>query len=191
MPYKDQNKLKEYQKEYRKSYQNKNKEKLAAYHKQYSEKNKDQLTDYRKRYYLENKEKELTQNKIWVENNKIKREEYLKMYRSDNRIALRQKFRERWAADEDLRITKSVQQRQRRQERAEWLQELKSNLVCERCGESDPCCLDFHHRGDLVKKDAISKMISHASIEKIIEEIEKCDVLCSNCHRKFHKECSN
>jgi len=54
---------------------------------------------------------------------------------------------------------------------------------CADCGESDPVVLEFDHFK--VKELAISNMLrrrfSWSAIEK---EIEKCDVRCSNCHRR-------
>ena len=52
------------------------------------------------------------------------------------------------------------------------------------CGESDPIVLDFDHvRGKKVA--AISTMIGRGfQLERIKEEIEKCEVRCSNCHRR-------
>lgn len=51
------------------------------------------------------------------------------------------------------------------------------------CGESDPIVLDFHHRHG--KDRAVSRMIADGlAISTIQSEIDKCDVLCSNCHRR-------
>jgi hypothetical protein len=71
-----------------------------------------------------------------------------------------------------------------------WLQEIKKNLCCIRCPENHPACLDFHHRDANHKEISISTAISTQgwSIRRIKEEIAKCDVLCSNCHRKLHYE---
>jgi hypothetical protein len=69
----------------------------------------------------------------------------------------------------------------------EWFVEYKKNLKCSCCPESDPICIDFHHK-DSSKKDAnISRMANEGYGKKrILEEIAKCDVLCANCHRKVH-----
>lgn len=56
---------------------------------------------------------------------------------------------------------------------------------CVMCGEKDLACLDLHH---LTNKDfTISHQIRNKSINTIIAEVNKCVVLCSNCHRKLHK----
>lgn len=54
---------------------------------------------------------------------------------------------------------------------------------CVDCGESDLVVLEFDHvRGE--KKSAIAELIGRASLEKIQEEVAKCDVRCANCHRR-------
>lgn len=58
---------------------------------------------------------------------------------------------------------------------------------CIICGELELCCLDFHHLDPLFKENSISNLAGGAySSERLIEEIKKCVVLCSNCHRKVH-----
>ena len=54
---------------------------------------------------------------------------------------------------------------------------------CVKCGEDNPIVLDFDHRDEKTKKYNISAMIASYNWETIITEIQKCDVLCSNCHR--------
>jgi hypothetical protein len=54
---------------------------------------------------------------------------------------------------------------------------------CTICDESTPVCLDFHHLGD--KDMEVSKMWG-MNDDKVRKEIEKCVLLCSNCHSKVH-----
>jgi hypothetical protein len=62
---------------------------------------------------------------------------------------------------------------------------IKNKYGCYFCSEKDACCLDFHHPNDN-KKDNISYLTMAKNIDKLFEEINKCIVICSNCHRKFH-----
>jgi len=74
---------------------------------------------------------------------------------------------------------------QRRQKLREDFIEFKKTLSCTKCGENHPACLDFHHEND-DKEYNVSSMIWSHSRKKIQKEIDKCLVLCSNCHRKHH-----
>jgi predicted HNH restriction endonuclease len=56
---------------------------------------------------------------------------------------------------------------------------------CVNCGESDPACIDFHHRNPEEKEFHVGRM-QGKSEAKIIKEVEKCVCLCANCHRKLH-----
>jgi len=68
-----------------------------------------------------------------------------------------------------------------------WFDEIKSSLKCSNCPENDPVCLDFHHRNPNEKEIGLSRVIANGwGKNRILKEIEKCDVLCSNCHRKEH-----
>ena len=54
---------------------------------------------------------------------------------------------------------------------------------CVDCGETDPIVLDFDHQRDKVA--SVSRLLrDHSSWEKIQTEIAKCEVRCSNCHRR-------
>jgi formate-dependent nitrite reductase cytochrome c552 subunit len=63
------------------------------------------------------------------------------------------------------------------------VQEYKSAHGCHRCGFNDhPVALQFHHRnGD--KKANVSDLIrSDYGMVTIWKEINKCVILCANCH---------
>lgn len=77
--------------------------------------------------------------------------------------------------------------KQRQREIWNWFRMYKSTLRCMDCGISHPAVLQFHHRSRANKSFTISKVVSRAtSIKQITREIEKCDVLCVNCHAKRH-----
>ena len=69
----------------------------------------------------------------------------------------------------------------------EWFIDYKSTLSCEQCGTSHPAVIDFHHK-DGYDKLVVSEIIGkHGGSKKLVlEEIEKCRVLCANCHRILH-----
>ena len=71
--------------------------------------------------------------------------------------------------------------KEKRNNTHEYIQRFKDKCIC--CGESDVACLDFHHLND--KYESLSHMNSH-STDTINKEINKCVILCANCHRKLH-----
>ncbi len=62
------------------------------------------------------------------------------------------------------------------------LAEIKESSGCFDCGVSNHIVLDFDHLRD--KKYIISRMVHDGFSWKAIKrEIEKCQVVCANCHR--------
>lgn len=57
---------------------------------------------------------------------------------------------------------------------------------CEICGY-DKCidALEFHHQDSTKKENILSKMMSCAW-ERIKKELDKCKLVCANCHREIH-----
>lgn len=95
------------------------------------------------------------------------------------------KCRRDWYAKNKERAKNSVLDRKNKLK--EFFKELKSTLYCAECGENNPVCLDFHHTNPTEKEINISQMVNHGwSKNKMLKEIDKCVVLCSNCHRKKH-----
>jgi hypothetical protein len=69
------------------------------------------------------------------------------------------------------------------------LLEIKGVFCCERCGYGeDFASLDFHHRNSEKKDFALGNAYKFITkfMDKICEEIEKCDVICKNCHAVEH-----
>jgi hypothetical protein len=67
-----------------------------------------------------------------------------------------------------------------------WYKDMKGQLKCELCPEDHVATLDFHHTDPSQKLGLVSMMARSASKKKLLAEIAKCRVLCSNCHRKIH-----
>lgn len=63
---------------------------------------------------------------------------------------------------------------------------IKYKYGCSFCKENNPICLDFHHLNPDKKIKAVSTIARHKSLSKMIIEINKCIVVCANCHRKIH-----
>ena len=64
------------------------------------------------------------------------------------------------------------------------LTEYMKDKSCEICGENRRPTLDFDHIDPTQKFDNIANMIKRRfTWDKILLEIEKCRILCSNCHR--------
>lgn len=58
---------------------------------------------------------------------------------------------------------------------------------CSKCGY-DKCdaALDFHHLDPSQKEFALSKRGNTRAWSKMIPELDKCILVCSNCHREIH-----
>ena len=59
---------------------------------------------------------------------------------------------------------------------------------CERCGyDKNLSALEFHHRNPEEKEFQIDERhFSNRSLEILQKELDKCDLLCANCHREIH-----
>jgi hypothetical protein len=55
---------------------------------------------------------------------------------------------------------------------------------CIDCGEANPLVLDFDHRDGVEKLETIAYLRTKGDRERLLTEIAKCDVRCSNCHSR-------
>ena len=63
------------------------------------------------------------------------------------------------------------------------LTNIKTSRGCVNCNEAYPACLEFHHKDPDSKVGQIKYIKNYP---QIVKEIEKCILVCSNCHRKIH-----
>jgi hypothetical protein len=76
--------------------------------------------------------------------------------------------------------------RNRKKRDRDWIDDIKKSFKCLYCTESRFWVLEFHHRDPSIKDKAVADMLITASRERVIKEIEKCDVICANCHKDLH-----
>lgn len=63
-----------------------------------------------------------------------------------------------------------------------YIYDFLSQSKCAHCWEHRPVVLEFHHTDGTQKEFCVSEMESY-SIRKIQTEINKCQILCCNCHK--------
>lgn len=67
-----------------------------------------------------------------------------------------------------------------------YIKEYLQNNPCVDCGETDIRVLEFdHNRDKFIKFKAVSVMMRYRyTLDKIREEVKKCEIRCANCHRR-------
>lgn len=72
---------------------------------------------------------------------------------------------------------------QKKIEMRKYLAEVK-NVPCMDCNIKYPVyVMDFDHKDQSEKVANVGQIVLQGSWKKLYAEIEKCDVVCSNCHR--------
>jgi endonuclease I len=97
----------------------------------------------------------------------------------------KERSRKHYEANREEIINKA--QAKKKEFREQW-NAFKRTLKCTKCGFSHPAALDFHHVDPAEKEGNIHRLLSNGQFKKLEEELEKCIVLCANCHRIHHYE---
>lgn len=67
-----------------------------------------------------------------------------------------------------------------------------ASRACIKCGINDPGVLDFDHIDPNTKSFSVAKALHNImNWEGLLKEIEKCQILCANCHRIKTSEQNN
>lgn len=93
-------------------------------------------------------------------------------YRRAHYLRHRQRYIEMAAARRDREVER----------RTRFLLEYLASHPCVDCGETDPIVLEFDHIGE--KRFGISSGLRDRSWQDVLDEIEACEVVCANCHRR-------
>lgn len=133
-------------------------------------------------------------NEFWARNDRKKgvaskcklcSKESYDSWRRSNIIQRRRNLQEwRLLNPEKIRKLYRDSDQKRRNSTVEWVNKLKQ-MPCMDCKQSfEPFVMDFDHRAPFEKRYTIGFMASKRMPKAaILEEIAKCDLVCSNCHR--------
>lgn len=59
--------------------------------------------------------------------------------------------------------------------------------VCSVCNQAyHPAAMQFHHKKPEEKEHKLSSMFGSYSWDRIKAELNKCELLCANCHQVHH-----
>lgn len=93
---------------------------------------------------------------------------------------------------EEERKAKAVKHVQNRRLKIKEMSVAYKGGCCQRCGYDKYIgALEFHHLDPNEKDLTISKGGHCSSWEKVKQELDKCILLCANCHREVHNELRN
>lgn len=102
---------------------------------------------------------------------------YMRQYRQDNKVKLTE-------------VSKLKQRKTRATNKAKAVEYLGGK--CTHCDlvSTHLCVYDFHHV-DMNEKEADPGSLLHYSWTRIQKELDKCILLCANCHRIEHEKDNN
>jgi predicted HNH restriction endonuclease len=80
-----------------------------------------------------------------------------------------------------------ISKKRHRNKKRDYVTRKKRETGCQVC-RWNGCekALDLHHVDPSEKSGNFNKIISNGSIKAMEDELEKCVVLCANCHRLVH-----
>lgn len=82
-----------------------------------------------------------------------------------------------------VKISRDSKEKSRKKTQ-KWIIDYLEKHPCKHCGETDILVLEFNHMEN--KKLAVSKLVSECySLNTIKKEVDKCEVLCCNCHKRY------
>ena len=107
----------------------------------------------------------------------------VKLKSKEDKLETRREWYQKNNESEQKRLR--VSNKKRKVEKLKWIQNYKRSKGCCQCIENEPVCLDFHHISD-DKEANIASVCTSWSQERLQKELDKCIVICANCHRKLH-----
>lgn len=93
--------------------------------------------------------------------------------------------RKYYAKHPEYQVKVKADNKRRRRKNKVWFLEYLKQQKCADCGIQDYVVLTHDHRDPALKSDCVSVYVQQGnSLRKIKDEIDKCDVVCFNCHAR-------
>jgi len=104
-------------------------------------------------------------------------------WRDNNKDAVNEYQRKFYAENKEKQLKKIYANRAKRRARLkETINNIK-NTPCKDCGNIyHPEAMDFDHLGNK-EFNIANAMRDVKNLDRVLKEVEKCDIVCSNCHR--------
>lgn len=167
-------------------------EERRAYNREYYRKNRKQLIELAKeRYACLSDEQKKKRNATSRERYRRNRDKIRKQHRDYYAGTYSSVWKGKYHGNKKYFLKRNRKWHKMNKER--WREVLLAKfgaLKCQRCGY-DECedALDFHHIDPSRKDSTISRhMYRRKPTSERIEELDKCTILCSNCHRLIHSQ---
>ena len=145
--------------------------KEREYNREWSKRNKERVSSRRKELYQINKDKINLQGKAYREKNKDKKILSNKKYYLKNKTKLSKQKRE-----------------YHKKQQNNFVNTYKKGKSCALCGYNEHCeILQFHHKDKANKSFEITlSQVPKRKDDEIKSEINKCILICPNCHFILH-----
>ena len=107
---------------------------------------------------------------------------------SDYSKAYYQANKDKWKKDYDKDKQNALNNKTKQRNR-KFVNDYKLKNGCKICGyNKSSSSLHFHHRDPSTKIDAVARLSNWSyGLDTIKEEMDKCDLLCANCHGELHE----
>ncbi len=118
--------------------------------------------------------------KWWKQSHTEGYKRYQKKYKEEHSDYFKEHNRKYYLANKSKYLANN---QKRRAIRISLLSQIKNRPCADCCGWFEPCQMDFDHRPGTNKVADIAWLKYKVSISTLMAEIQKCDVVCANCHR--------
>jgi len=171
----------------KREYYRKNKDRILARMKKHYAEHKDEICSRNRKRYADNREEMLNKRRAYNEKNKLRVKEWNHNWYVEHREQ-QLEYAKRYAAQR--KDENNAKYRKRRQ----MLKQMSVDYLggsCAACGFCEHIsALEFHHVDPGQKEIGISVLLDEKrkkrNIEEIKSELDKCIVLCRNCHARLH-----